>query len=1032
MVKKPLRQLTIPRCLACFLLFLLAIAALKTGAQSLPSKNYSTSDGLAHDRVNKIDRDSRGFLWFSTGEGLSRFDGYEFKSYTQAHGLPHRTVNDILEVVNDTYLVATDAGLAVFDAKGKVGQPERPMFRVFGVPHQTSDNRPLSVNVLYRANSGQVWAGTSVGLYRLVPDGENWRFELIDGEEWKGSNAEVFSIAEDRFARIWLTASTGLFIFDPEANRSAKVRDFATGRSITSDNDGRIWVGGSIGTVAGLYCFTVPDVNSDPKVERRYTTADGLTDNVWFNSIFKSSDGRIYAGVRNGLGEFQPESPAGEPAFRTLLETDLVSVGEDSGGSLWIGTASHGAFKLTRGGFVLYQTEAKKPYSGLTSIFTGADDDVFVTSSYNELLRFTGEGFETIRIPALKNRSWGWGQLDLRSRFDGDWWIPSSAGLARFSAVNDPRELAQNRPSRTYTSQDGLFADPVFHVFEDSRGDIWLSVISEVKDTVHRWDRDEDKIHGYTTADGLPEANAPTAFAEDAAGNVWIGFYSGGVARFRGGKFDVLSARTGFPTGLVNAIHNDRNGRIWIATSNSGVVRIDDPDQSEPSFVSISVKDGLSSNQANCITEDHLGRVYIGTARGINRLDPRTGRFKLYTRTDGLPGNSIGRCARDGRGNLWFSQNFALAKLVVGSDETDSPPPIFIADLRAGGVEVGGLSELGESTVEGLDLDPDQGKIDISFFALGFGTGETLRYQYKFTNDEWSEPSAQRTVNLSLAPGNYDFFVRAVNAEGIVSETPARVSFSIARPIWQRWWFLFAAALLFAAAFYTVYRYRLDQLLKLERVRTRIASDLHDDIGSSLSQIAILSEVARQKVGDSGANEPLNMIANTSREMVDSMSDIVWAINPQKDRLSDLIQRMRRFAEDMFDSKNIAYRFTLPAEAHDISLSADVRREVYLIFKECINNLVKHSGADEAHITIKVNRRFLTVEVNDNGSGFDPKSAYDDETESVGGFGGNGLPNMRRRAESSGGAFEIRAEPGKGTDVRFQLPVEMGHRKSRI
>jgi signal transduction histidine kinase len=545
-----------------------------------------------------------------------------------------------------------------------------------------------------------------------------------------------------------------------------------------------------------------------------------------------------------------------------------------------------------------------------------------------------------------------------------------------------------------------------------------------------RWERETDKIHQYTTADGIPENSAATAFAEDlAGGGLWLGFYSGGVARFRNGRFQLFSARTGFPTGYVSAIYFDRKRRLWIATSNNGVIRFDNPAEDEPRYTVLNVSNGLSSNQANCITEDDFGRIYISTARGINRVEPATGRIRLYTQADGLPGNSIGRCARDRAGNLWFSQKFALARLIVQQDEQNSPPPVFIGSLRVNGEKTGKLSELGETSVGNLELASDERQVQIDFFALGFATGERLLYQYKLNNAEWSEPSAQRTINLNLSPGSYNFEVRAVNAEGAASENPARVSFSIARPIWQRWWFLTIISVLIGLVIYALYRYRIEQIIKLERVRTRIATDLHDDIGSSLSKIAILSEVVRQKngIGGNGAeangkNEPLDIIANTSREMIDSMSDIVWAINPERDNLSDLIQRMRRFAEDILDAQDIGYQFIVPEHLRELALGADVRRDVYLIFKECVNNLAKYAEASEAVIKVKFDANHLLIEIADNGRGFDAEQKLNGGAAS--GFGGNGLKNMRRRAENFGGAIEIESAIGAGTRIVLRIPVE--------
>jgi len=257
--------------------------------------------------------------------------------------------------------------------------------------------------------------------------------------------------------------------------------------------------------------------------------------------------------------------------------------------------------------------------------------------------------------------------------------------------------------------------------------------------------------------------------------------------------------------------------------------------------------------------------------------------------------------------------------------------------------------------------------------------------------------------------------VRALGAGGRSSTRAATVDFAILPPVWARWWFQAAAVAALGLAGYGVHRLRVRQLLALERVRTHIAADLHDDIGASLSQIAILSEVARSRLDrtDSRAAGPLAEVASISGELVDSMSDMVWAINPKHDRLSDLVHRVRRFAGDLLGGRDIALRFQAPDGADDPLLGAATRRQFFLIAKEAVNNIARHSGATQVDIEFELGARCLVLRVRDNGRGFDAAASYH----------GNGLANMRRRAATLGGGLELRASPGEGATLIVTAPL---------
>jgi signal transduction histidine kinase len=458
-----------------------------------------------------------------------------------------------------------------------------------------------------------------------------------------------------------------------------------------------------------------------------------------------------------------------------------------------------------------------------------------------------------------------------------------------------------------------------------------------------------------------------------------------------------------------------------MASFRSGLIRIDDPTAERPRFVTYTTADGLSSNEIAAVCEDRWGRIYVGTGRGIDRLDLQTGRVKHYTTADGFPLGLMQGALRDHTGALWFSFQAGIARLVPESEPPPVLPPVLITGLRIAG-QPHEVSALGETEIASLELGSDNNQLQIDFVALGFSPGEGLRYQYQLVDasEEWSELSDQRTVNFAhLAPGRYRFLVRAVNADGVMSQSPAGFSFRVLPPLWQRWWFMAIATALVGLVVYALYRYRVRRLIEIERVRTRIATDLHDDIGSSLSQIAIMSEVARQQVDGENqrVSHPLSVIAGTSRELVDSMADIVWAINPQRDHLIDLTQRMRQFAADLLTARNIEFRFAAPGPEHDVPLETDIRREVFLIFKEAVNNAVRHSNCSFIEIGFSVNDKALMLKVTDNGSGFDPLLAGS----------GHGLTSMKRRAKSIGGTLETVPEAGRGTTVTLQAPLR--HRR---
>jgi ligand-binding sensor domain-containing protein/two-component sensor histidine kinase len=1032
-------------CAACLIAGLVLSLVSPSPAEQLPFKNYTTADGLVRDQINRIVRDSHGFLWFCTREGLSRFDGYTFTNYAKAQGLPGRDVNDLLETRDGVYWVATDTGVYRFNPVGRAlaqsssqtkteqsqstkpgASSAEPMFIAY---YLSGEQKAYDATALLEDHAGVIWCGTALGVYQLDRSGEQRIFRFVDmGMPMNYGEPLVQTMLEDRHGTLWVgTMLGGLYRRLPDGHTEHYTAQHGLPnidvRALLEDRNGHLWVS----TRAGLCLLVSNPMPNQPIVARVFTRKDGLAgDQVY--SLFQSADGRLWVGMYGGLSSFVPAgdgSASRISSFTThngLTDIGVWAIAEDREGNLWL--ASNGALKLAREGFTTYGDDDGLDTSAIASIFANQQGEVCTISSSTtkkSINQFDGKKFTAV-VPNLpkqiKYLGWGWNQITFQDH-TGEWWVTTGQGLVRFPKVDRIERLAHTPPKAVYHALGDMAVEEVFRLYEDRRGDIWISANSSTKHWISRWERATETFHNYAPADGLPLVDnwlpLTMAFREDRAGNLWIGFNGSGLARFHDGRFTVFTTNDGLPAGWIRDLYLDHAGRLWIASSQEGLSRIDDPAAEHPRFINYRTDNGLASDSVWCIMEDEGHHMYVGTSRGVDRLDPESGHLRHYTQADGLAQNEVQVAFRDARGSLWFGTPRGLSRFDPQRDESPRSLPILIRGLRVNGI-AHHVSELGETEISKLVLGPDQNQVQIDFVGLDFGTRRELRYQYKLegADGDWSAPTDVRTVNYaSLRSGNYRFLVRAVTADGVLSQTPATVAFSILPPIWQRWWFLTLAVLFACAGGYQIYRYRVARLLGLERVRTRIATDLHDDIGSNLSVVAGLSEVLRQQVSNEHVANQLSVIAKVSQRSVDAMSDIVWAVNPQKDHLRDLIQRMRRFASDAFSARNIQLVFRAPDANQSIKLGAETRREVFLIFKESVNNAARHSGCTQAKIGVAVTKGSLSFNVEDNGKGFDPGRVE----------AGEGLLSMRQRAKKIGGELIITSSVGTGTAVLFKAPL---------
>lgn len=1043
---------------------LLLLIAVWPRAEQLPLKYYTSAEGLAYDNVACVVQDSRGFLWVCTSFGLSRFDGAHFVNYRDTEGLMPQ-VNDLLETREHVYWVATNGGgVYRVEAPGGGGPaPSDPPDARPGVPagrglafvrYPVGDSfATMRVNVLHEDLAGRLWAGTDAGLFRLDPGGRVFERSPLGLTEQEERVVQVWGFLEDDDGALWVATKFGLSRLLPDGRRVRYSLRPESGRdvalAIMRDGGGRIWVGHE----RGLFVFVPSDLNlgegetpwrnlatgglnesgapalpSAPGEARLFTKADGLIhDRV--GSLAQTPDGHVWVGATGGLSEFDGSrfrSYGGAEGFRGT-HVNKLRVARD--GSLWAGTIAAGLVRLTAGGVTVFRTEDGLGDMRSVSLFEDPEGNFFEVDGGGGVNRFdpATSRFRSARpnLPEqVYSTGWNSSRRVLRAR-DGEWWVSSASGIYRFPRLRSFEELARATPAAHYTTREGLAYDDTTHLFEDSRGDIWFSTFAPTRVAVTRWERATGAFHHYSDTSGLPSFNAATSFCEDAGGRVWMGFREGGLARHDGGgRFTLLGPAEGLLKEQVGKLMAARDGSVWLAT-HAGVGHVVEPAAERPRVRMYTIDDGLFSNQTFALAEDLRGRIYVSTGPLLDRLDPSTGRVEHFDRGDGLTGSIIFAAMRDRTGALWFGSESGLMRFVPREGGPGEPPAAFITGLRVDG-QPAPVWEMGVREIPPLELDHDRSEIQVDFVGLGFDLdgGVLTQYRLEGADGQWSEPSPARTLTFPrLAPGSYRLLLRAVTPDGRASAEPASFPFRVLPPVWQRWWFVALCALAAAGLTYAAYRYRLRRALELERVRTRIATDLHDDIGSSLSRVAMLSEVVKLQTGgaDGQASALLTEIADSARGLLDSMSDIVWSIDPKRDDLHNVVVRVRQFASELLEARGIRWDLRVSPEVERLKLHPEQRRHLYLIYKEALNNVVRHGGdVTTVALSVEVSGGQLLGEVSDDGRGFVPRPEGERQSS---GRGGNGLPNMRARAEQLGGRLDVESAPGAGTRLRLRLPL---------
>jgi signal transduction histidine kinase len=536
------------------------------------------------------------------------------------------------------------------------------------------------------------------------------------------------------------------------------------------------------------------------------------------------------------------------------------------------------------------------------------------------------------------------------------------------------------------------------------------------------------------------------AVVEDQHGAVWARMLGGGLARLQGGQITRFTKKDGLSSDFIQCLYPDVDGTLWIGTSDAGLIR-----RRQGRFAVIDRQQGLPSSAICDIQDDEAGYFWISSHAGIIRVEKRElnrcadGKlsevhFLSYGISDGLPtlecsGGLQPAGCRTADGHLWFPTTKGLVTVDPRRVPTNAlPPPVIIEELRVDDELHDPTPRILQPSVNAspsspLVLPPGRHRLEFHYTGLSFVGPEKVRFKHRLEglDQRWIDAGTRRTANYSyLPPGDYRFRVIACNNDGLWNEQGATFGFMVSPHFWQTVWFrlLVGAAVIAASGacvwFDTRRRMRrklerTEQLRALEQERARIAKDIHDDLGSNLTLITMLSESARRQSGvPAPVSAALDQIRGTARELTRAMAEVVWAINPRHDTLDSLVNYLQKYGQDFLKSAGIRCRLDLPLQLPSGALTAEVRHNVFLAFKEILNNTAKHSRASEVQITLLLHLGGFTLTVRDDGRGFEAASSV---------RAGNGLENMRQRLAQVRGRCEIESHPGEGTRVTLYLPM---------
>lgn len=1001
------RRTTAALVLVC-LLGLAAGRCLAQGAdgeawRSFQSRQWLKEDGLPDNFVTTLLQTHDKYLWVGTMSGLVRFAGAHFQPELPMAGDTNQTAPIAAlyeDRANQLWVGTTGHGLYVHTANG---------FAPFAAAGAAL---PVNINCLAQDAAGDFWIGTDEGLARMR-EGRVKIFTKADGLP----DDFVSAVHAARSGTLWVTTRAGMCEMRGDRPFPMELQTQGLGRNpeflgIYEDRQTNLWAFGDT--------FLVN--LKDGKRFNYFRNGDLASFRIW--SLCEGRNGQLWIGT-SGQGVFSFAHGRFAPvSFRErLVSSDVRAICEDDQGDVWLGSLGGGLIRMQRRSWDVIGAGAGLPDEPPSSLAIGANGQLWAGFLRDGLYRTTVDRAEAAGLAGLNGAEPM--TASLAAGADGSIWM-GSYGQGVFHL--------QAGKIEQFTSADGLSDNVIPALCVDAAGAVWIGCRSGV---IHKIS--EGRIGPPQAPDGGSGA-AITCLTPAAGRGLWVGTGDGRAWRAEDGRFTSLLLPEALQGKSIRALFEDRRGRLWIGANDVGLACL-----SENKAALFGAARGFPDTDVDGITEDAEGNLWIRANRGLWRV-PRNAMAELppgnlraeevFAESPGLAGLEIPSApgaVRGADGTLYFVSAHGILRVNPAAWHDSAPPfPVVLESVTASD-NTGVIARwANDPDLPPQTLPPRARSLEFHFTAVDLASPERVRFQHQLANfdADWVDGGPERFARYGrLAPGSYEFRVRASQGDGGWREAPNAFAFQVAGSPWAAPWAVICdvllGAALVAAAVRVISHRRLRRNLALlaqqqamEKERMRIAQNMHDEIGSKLTRISFLSEIALR--GQEPATDNLQSIAATSQQLLQTLDEIVWAVNPQNDTLEHLAAYLGHYADEYFQNTGIELELQIAQGLPHRPLSSETRHNLFLAFEEALGNVLKHSGAQRVHIDMRPTATHFVIKIRDEGRGF-AVAGQNGRPET----GRDGLVNIRQRLAQIGGECSIESAPAAGATVILMLPLPL-------